>query len=105
MSTTKFNISFKKQPRSTGLASIGESQRSDIKVNMKCVGMITGPSWRDTDNSFKVRLMVKDGDQENVDWKWITMKVKFENDKAARLWVKQHLESVGTKFPLYSNGS
>ena len=43
----KFNISFKKESKETGLRAVGNSYQSTIiKVNKKQVGIISAPNWQ-----------------------------------------------------------
>ena len=96
----KFNISFKKQSRKTGLAAVGSPLPStDIKVNKLVVGMIVAPNWESKDNKRCIRLTVKSGD--HCGWRWVTMFAKFEEESKAREWVKAHLKSIHMRNDLH----
>jgi len=90
-------ISFKKQPRTTGLAGIGNSyQTTDIKVNKKIIGYIYPPTWRSKDNNWKINIAVEGctKDDSNCSWRWVNLKYKPENESDGRIWIKKHLEKV-----------
>ena len=101
----KFNISFKRQAKITGLAGVGYPNQSvDIKVNKKEVGIISAPNWQTKDNNWRVRLTVKkqeSDDNPNRDWKWVSVKKTFENEESARQWVKDNLKTLSMKYELH----
>jgi hypothetical protein len=75
----KNKIRFKKEPRETGLASIGAGDPNiDIKVNGKVCGYISHPSAFSRDKNIRIRFSVvkddinEDGNPNSV-WKWITL--------------------------------
>lgn len=74
-------VTFKKQPRSKGLASVGEPYPSvDIKINKKCCGYIAAPTWMTKDNKWAIRLMVESDPQ----WKWVNCTKRFDSEQEAR---------------------
>jgi hypothetical protein len=99
----KFNISFKKQPKETGLRAVGYTHSSiDIKVNKKRVGLISAPNWQKKGWTIRISIMKPEPDDNpNCDWKWISVKTAFEDEQSARQWVKDNLKSVAEKFSLH----
>lgn len=92
---TKFT--FKKEPRETGLASVGNpNPDTQIKLDKKRVGTIRGPSWSSKDNLWRVMFVVKTDEPEHkhCGWKWVTLKKKFETEPEARLFVNEHFEKM-----------
>lgn len=91
-------VGFKKHPKERGLAAVGSGQPSvDIKFNKKIIGLIKSPSWYAKDNFWRVRLTVKD----DLGFRWVTLKAKFETENEAREWVKQNAELISTTYALY----
>lgn len=99
MTKEKFNISFKKHPRETGLASVGNSRQSvDIKVNKKVCGMINAPNWQTKDNKWSISIILKKEidiiTDTNCDWVWVNVKIRFDTEEEARQYVKDNLENI-----------
>jgi hypothetical protein len=94
-------ITFKKQPKETGLHSIGYPYPNvDIKLDKKTMGYISAPTWQ-TKNVWNIYLSVKKSepdDNSNCDWKWVTVKKDFENEIEAREFIKGHIEEIQKKF-------
>lgn len=66
----KEKFTFKKEPRETGLAGVGNpNPDTRIKHNKKVVGCITGPNWMSKDNKWTVRFQV-DEKEEGKGWRW-----------------------------------
>lgn len=100
----KFNISFKKEPRPTGLMSVGWFQSSDILVNKKDCGTVTGPSIRM--NGTRIQLMVYKNDimeDGNPNCKWMNISIKhpnnFKDHDEARNFVRENLKEIVSKLP------
>jgi len=86
------NFSFKKEARETGLASVGNPNPSTIiKLEKLEVGYIAGPNWQSKDNLWRVRLMKK---KEGGGWEWTTLAAKFEDEPAARAYLKENFARV-----------
>jgi hypothetical protein len=97
----KMKITFKKEPKCTGLARIGEPYpNTNIKVNKDAVGVIAAPRWNTPDNKWEVRFTVKGSNgNPNCHWHWIRVKKRFDTESEAREWVKNNLE--GLNLALY----
>lgn len=103
----KEKFTFKKQPRETGLAAVGNpNPNTDIKHDKKIVGYIASPNWQTPDNQWRIRLMVEDvGDLEVGDglrmpssgWKWITLKKTFNTEPEARDFLNKHVDAILAK--------
>ena len=99
MAKEKFNISFKKHPRETGLAAIGHPYQSvDIKLNKQCIGMIDAPNWQKA--QWRIRITIKDSEQF-CGWRWIQFKTKFDTEEEAREWVKTNLKAISEEYELH----
>lgn len=91
-------ITFKREPKETGLYAIGNSTPGvNIKYNKKWFGYITPPSWQH--HGWDVSFMVyKDNIMEdknpNCDWKWVYIKQKFETEEEARQYMKDHEKEI-----------
>jgi hypothetical protein len=89
-------FTFKKQPKTTGLASVGYPHPStDIKLDKKRVGIISAPNWSTKGGKWEIQLMR----ETNDDWNWAYVKQKFDSEPEAREWIKQNSEKLlTTKF-------
>lgn len=95
MSKKPTKFTFKKEPRETGLASIGSPEPSTvIKLDKKPVGLIASPNWRTQDNLWRVRLTVKREMKDNCDWEWVTLKAKFEDEPKARIYLNENFDRI-----------
>lgn len=93
----KFNISFKKEKKERGLAAVGNpNQATNVKLNKQIVGAISPPSWMTEDSLWRVRFIVVKEDN----WKWITMKAKFNSEPEARVWIKENLKAIHDRYTL-----
>jgi hypothetical protein len=101
----KVNITFKREPRNTGLYAVGHPYTgSDIKFNGKVVGKIHAPDYTTKDNKWSVGFMVKKTEIDsnpNVDWKWIFFKTRFDSDELAREFVNKNIGVVLEKYTLH----
>ncbi len=94
--TTKFT--FKKQPRETGLRSVGHPYQSvDIKHNKKVVGTINAPYWPRNSHKWDIQLAVRDGDL----WTWRTFRKRFDTEADARQFLQENAESILSKHTLH----
>lgn len=90
-------FTFKKQPRETGLAGVGNPHPDTyIKHNKKVVGCISSPNWRTPDNKWRIRLTVKD-ENDHCDWKWISLKKTFDTEPEAREFLNKHIDALLAK--------
>lgn len=77
----KCSVTFKKQPSSTGLASVGQPYQSvDIKINKQIIGYISAPDWRNTNNIWNIHLAIN---TENS-WSWMRLKKYAKTEQEAR---------------------
>lgn len=87
-------FTFKKEPKMTGLASIGHNPGTFIKYGGRVVGFISAPQWSSKDNLCRIRFSVLKSDlnedgNPNCKWKWIQLKATFESDGEARDFLKK----------------
>lgn len=91
-------FTFKKRPRATGLASIGEKKaQTEIRHKGKLVGLIEVPLMFE-DNT-RIRFMVKC--EEHPGWKWVYVKAGFDTEEAARVTLKAKYQYIIDKFDLH----
>ena len=98
-------VTFKKYPRETGLASVGNSQQSvNIKVDKKVVGIIHAPNWQTVDHKWSLSFsVIKDtpDDNPNCDWKWIFLKARFDTEEDARSFVIRNIDKLAEKYKFH----
>ena len=98
----KFNISFKKEPRETGLRSVGYPyQNVNIKVNKRKCGWIQAPSWSHSGWSVRVAVQSDATRESPCDFKWRQASTSFATEQEAREWVNSYLKSIHDKHPLF----
>lgn len=98
----KFNISFKKEPRETGLRSVGyPNQNVNIKVNKRKCGWIQAPSWNRDGWDVRIAVQSKSDPDDPCDFKWRKASTPFATEQQAREWVKASLKSIHDKHPLF----
>lgn len=98
-------LTFKKHPKETGLRAVGNPYPSvDIKLAGKRVGMIDAPNWQSKDRKWVIRLAIKQTPEPGypAPFGWVTLKAKFDDEKAARAFVTTNSEDIQAKFELYS---
>lgn len=94
-------FTFKKEPRETGLASVGHpNQDVQIKLKKKQVGYIVSPNWTTQDNKWGVRFMIKDANVK-CGWRWVSLKARFDSEDEARDFIQTHAEAIFRKHELY----
>ncbi len=84
-------ITFKKEKKETGLASVGHLYPdTEIKVSGLVVGHIVAPNWRTKTNLWTVRLAkVQEPTQFNpAPFKWVGFAKKFDTEPEARIYIK-----------------
>lgn len=93
-------FSFKKEPRETGLAAVGNPYpNTQIKLDKQQVGYISAPTWQTKDRMWGVHFAVeKDG---GCGWHWIHVKRRFDSEPESREWIKQNAEKVQKQFTLH----
>lgn len=90
MKKTKDKISFKKYPRSSGLMGVGEAPITEVKLNGKHWGQITGPGAF-TENNWRIQLayQVEPTKEKPAPFAWYPFKQRFQEEKEAREWLQQ----------------
>jgi hypothetical protein len=97
-------FTFKKEPRETGLRSVGRPYPdTQIKLEGKRVGMIAAPS-RFGGDAWQVRLVQKlePTEADPCPWRWIFFKTTHETEADAREWLRQNATAIVSKFDLAS---
>jgi hypothetical protein len=93
-------LSFKKNKRETGRVGIGYPYPStDIKVDRKVVGHIIPPTWQTKNNTWSIQIAVEKDDihsdgNANCPWRWVFLKLEFDEEKDAREYLKNHTEGL-----------
>lgn len=99
---TKFT--FKNAPKATGLAraaSLGEEVT--IKLNKQHVGTIRPPVYHLDNHVWSIALSVKcepTPDAPNRNWKWITLKAKFNTADEAKTFLNEKFELITSTYDL-----
>jgi hypothetical protein len=99
-------ITFKKEPRETGIMGVGHPYPNTIiKESKKEVGIIYAPNWKTKDNMWGVSISVKKQitKKEPAPFKWVHLKKRFNTEPEARVFVKENLQNFleKTKHELY----
>ena len=93
-------LSFKKHPRETGLRSVGNPNADvSIKADGSFVGLIDAPNWQTEDGKYRVKFTISD--DKGAGWKWAVAKARFDNEDAAREWVKTKWEVLCKTWNLH----
>lgn len=88
----KNRFTFKKEPRETGLRSVGYPHQSvRIKLNGKVCGMIYAPNWQR--DGWMVSVMVMVSSSENCPWSWRRCGT-FKTEQYARDWVLANADKL-----------
>lgn len=97
-------ITFKKQPKEKGLASVGSPNQSiDCKINKKTFGMICAPNWQTKDNKWSVGIMIIKpavDNNPNCNWKWIHFTKSFDEPEQAKIWLQENIDKITAKYKL-----
>lgn len=97
-------VTFKKHPKETGLASVGNPYQSvDCKINKKTFGLICAPTWQTKGNKWSIQIMViktEPDNNPNCNWKWINFKATFDSPELAREWLQSNIENILNKYTL-----
>lgn len=93
-------VTFKKDPRETGLAAVGNGlQSSDIKFKKKVFGRIQAPNWRTKDNKWGVSIMVYD-QTSHSGWRWAFFKLRHDTEQEARDWITANFEKLSQQYSI-----
>lgn len=87
-------ITFKKQPKETGLSLCGNPyQCVDIKYNKRKFGYIDAPNWQKNNWAIGIAVdkqdIMEDGNK-NCPWMWKFTKRIFETEEVARQYIKDN---------------
>lgn len=97
MSKTTTKVTFKKEPKETGLAAVGRPyQASYCKIKGKGFGTLDPPSIRGA-HVWTVRVMIMKPEPDgnpNCDWKWLTFKRTHNSDEQARVWLQENIDRI-----------
>lgn len=87
-------FTFKKIPRLTGLAGVGDgTRRTVIKLNKRMVGTILHKEWDKAPDAASVRLVIVTPTSENLSgFKWVNLKQKWASEQEARDWLNDKAE-------------
>jgi len=100
---SKMSITFKKQPRPTGLSGVGAASWTTIKVNKKEVGSyVTGGACYNKDFcQIRVKKLEPDNNP-NCDWFNIPINIDFTaDDKAVRKEIKEKVALLCETYTLH----
>lgn len=95
----KTKVTFKNFPKETGLAAIGNHNRSiECKIKRKTFGHINAPNWT-TEKVWTISIMVMKTElitdnNPNCNWKWVTFKTKFLIPDQAKIWLQEKIEEI-----------
>lgn len=97
-------ITFKRQPKATGLAAVGNPHpNTDIKMDGKLVGTIVPPNWRDNGKEWLIMVRLKKPlplpAGENCTWYNAVLKPRFANEEAAREYATGNLPRIFQSLP------
>ena len=93
-------FTFKKIKRSTGLASIGEGESTQIKHRKKQVGILSGPSWYSEDTKWRARFCVQTPLKPSQ-FTWFVLKATFENEEEGRAFLKRNYKALVEKYEFH----
>jgi len=97
-------LSFKKNPRETGLSGVAHPNPSTaIKGDKKQVGMIYPPSRWDNDYKWTISLACPKDKTENdpCGFRWMKLKYRFDKEAEAREWLKANWDRIITTYKLH----
>lgn len=98
----KFNVSFKKESRETGLRSVGyPHQNVNIKVNKRKCGWIQAPSWNRDGWDVRIAVQSEITPDDPCNFRWRKYGVSFATEQEAREWVKVNLKSISDKYSIH----
>lgn len=104
----KYAPTFKKHPRATGLAGIGDKPQIDIKLRKKVVGSIHPPNFFRGKDNWQIGFMIVKEDinedlNPNCPWRWFWVKNDATDEESARSWVRLNFDRVAFKYKLWSH--
>jgi hypothetical protein len=99
-------VTFKKDKRPTGLASVGWKPTWDLKLNKRRFGCIWSPDHRMEDrNGYSLGIMAMKTEtvtdsNPNCPWKWIHFKARWKTEQEAKDWIQANIVEIQTKYTL-----
>lgn len=86
-------LTFKNEPKYTGLMAVGNRAGSEIKLGGRRVGSILGASFSVSNFRHRVQIAVKDETQK-CGWVWVMPKETFATRDEAKEWLRQNFDAV-----------
>lgn len=99
-------ITYKKQPRPTGLQAVGAPlPNTTIKMDGAVIGNIIAPSWN-TPNHWSIMIAIKkdtpnEDNNPNCDWRWFTFKRNFDTEPEARTHFTAVVEGFAKRYTIH----
>jgi hypothetical protein len=88
-------ITFKKQPRETGLSAVGRPYPDvHVKVDKKRVGILHAPIYSTKDRKWGIQIAVEVRKHVNCSWSWTSCQQRFDNEEKAREGAKLFIEQI-----------
>ena len=98
-------LSFKKEPKETGLSAIARPNAdTQIKADKLRCGRISPPNrFSNQGDLWFINLMVKQvpTEADPCDFRWITLKTKFPTEPESREYIKKYWTLICKNFDLY----
>ena len=83
-------VTFKNEPKITGLASVGNSHGAKVKVGGKRCGTILRSSWHNAGH--QVQIAIKSDDRSG--FRWVMPKHTESSLSAMKEWVKANFDKL-----------
>lgn len=103
----KLSVTFRKNPKIKGLASVCAPEPSTIiKINKQPVGEIKPPSKYNKAKGWYIIFTALDpkiDEDANKIWKWIQIRFDFPNEPEARKYAKENILKIAQKHHLFIN--
>ena len=93
----KASVTFKKVPKSSGLAGVCEGSRVDIKINKQVIGYMTRGGWKAKDYLWHIHFQIKSKDSK-CGWKYVSLRETFDDEEAARTKCKEYFPTIIDKI-------
>lgn len=108
MSKSKtMSISFKKDPRESGLRGVAQMPSYRVKVNKKVCGRISMNSPYNRDKGlFSIGITIKKNkevisDDTDCDWQWLFFKNNCQTEDEAKAFITKALLNLPANFTLH----
>lgn len=93
----KVSVTFKKIPRSTGLAGVCEATRVEIKINKQVIGYMERGGWKNKDYLWRIHFQLKTKESMSG-WCWASLRSTFKEEEDARAKCKEYLPTIIEKI-------